>query len=452
MSSPATPPRTMPSAAEDSRFEPMGTPCESIDSYRPGGFHPVILGDILHGRYRIIRKLGYGSFATVWLAEDVARTGISSQKKYVALKIHAAKVDVSNELSIQHRLATGASKDTGSNFVLLASDSFTLKGPNGQHHCFVTEPMGPSVSDVLYAPHEFFNPLDPPSHRFSTARNKSILRSVLLGLKFLRNNNIVHGDLQPANLLFPIQGISRLAPNILQQNKSTARIDPVKRKDGKVDRWSPKYLIVAEPILEEGSQVREVVKLADFGCAFPINNPPATPHTPLGYRAPETILGNRVDCTIDIWSFGCLMFELLTDCPLFGVASFCSTPQMYNDDHLIQLSYVIGPLPQHIRNAWPRYTSYFGPSGERLNTTPFDLDNSEQARALKASLPPLPPRDYSPPESLPSLEELFFKYKAKDIGNEEARVLVSLLRDILQIEPSKRPSAAQLLERRWFRV
>lgn len=48
----------------------MGTPCESVDSYRPGGFHPVHLGDVLCDRYRIIRKLGYGSSATVWLAVD----------------------------------------------------------------------------------------------------------------------------------------------------------------------------------------------------------------------------------------------------------------------------------------------------------------------------------------------------------------------------------------------
>jgi hypothetical protein len=33
----------------------------------PGGFHPVILGDVVHERYRVIRKLGYGSYATVWL-------------------------------------------------------------------------------------------------------------------------------------------------------------------------------------------------------------------------------------------------------------------------------------------------------------------------------------------------------------------------------------------------
>lgn len=44
---------------------------EQIEDYRPGGFHPVHFGDLLYnGQYEIIRKLGYGSFSTVWLAKD----------------------------------------------------------------------------------------------------------------------------------------------------------------------------------------------------------------------------------------------------------------------------------------------------------------------------------------------------------------------------------------------
>ena len=53
------------------RFKPITTPCEWIESYRPGGYHPVHLGDRFnHGQYHIIRKLGAGSFSTVWLVVD----------------------------------------------------------------------------------------------------------------------------------------------------------------------------------------------------------------------------------------------------------------------------------------------------------------------------------------------------------------------------------------------
>ena len=36
------------------------------------------------------------------------------------------------------------------------------------------------------------------------------------------------------------------------------------------------------------------------------------------YRAPELILGsNQYDCSIDVWSVGCILFELITRTPLF---------------------------------------------------------------------------------------------------------------------------------------
>lgn len=33
-------------------------------------FYPVRIGELLHDRYRIITKLGFGGFSTVWLARD----------------------------------------------------------------------------------------------------------------------------------------------------------------------------------------------------------------------------------------------------------------------------------------------------------------------------------------------------------------------------------------------
>lgn len=44
---------------------------ENVLNYRPGGYHPVALGDTLSdGRYKICHKLGYGGFSTVWVARD----------------------------------------------------------------------------------------------------------------------------------------------------------------------------------------------------------------------------------------------------------------------------------------------------------------------------------------------------------------------------------------------
>lgn len=39
--------------------------------YRPGGFHPVHLGDLLDGRFEVVHKLGHGGHATVWLCQEL---------------------------------------------------------------------------------------------------------------------------------------------------------------------------------------------------------------------------------------------------------------------------------------------------------------------------------------------------------------------------------------------
>lgn len=68
------------------KFRPSSSDyVEDVELYRPGGFHPVHLGDTLSdGRYWIIHKLGFGGFSTVWLARE------ESQNRYVALKISTA--------------------------------------------------------------------------------------------------------------------------------------------------------------------------------------------------------------------------------------------------------------------------------------------------------------------------------------------------------------------------
>jgi len=44
---------------------------EPMHRYRPGGYHPVALGDSLSdGRYKVLHKLGWGSYSTTWAAKD----------------------------------------------------------------------------------------------------------------------------------------------------------------------------------------------------------------------------------------------------------------------------------------------------------------------------------------------------------------------------------------------
>ena len=65
----------------------------------------------------------------------------------------------------------------------------------------------------------------------------------------------------------------------------------------------------------------EFVKIADFGLARSFGLPLKTyTHevVTLWYRAPEILLGSKVYSTsVDIWSLGCIFFELAHRKPLF---------------------------------------------------------------------------------------------------------------------------------------
>lgn len=38
---------------------------ERLEMYELGGYHPVMIDDLLHDRYRIVDKLGYGGYSTI---------------------------------------------------------------------------------------------------------------------------------------------------------------------------------------------------------------------------------------------------------------------------------------------------------------------------------------------------------------------------------------------------
>ena len=54
---------------------------ERIERYQPGGYHPAKIGDIMHQRYQVVDKLGFGGYSTIWLARDTL------ESRYVALKV-----------------------------------------------------------------------------------------------------------------------------------------------------------------------------------------------------------------------------------------------------------------------------------------------------------------------------------------------------------------------------
>lgn len=62
------------------------------------------------------------------------------------------------------------------------------------------------------------------------------------------------------------------------------------------------------------------LKIADLGAAKVLSlKHMNTPYVVSRYyRAPELIMGSSLyDCSIDIWSTGCILFELITRTPMF---------------------------------------------------------------------------------------------------------------------------------------
>jgi serine/threonine protein kinase len=166
----------------------------------------------------------------------------------------------SHELNILQTLASRAGEN-GEGFATIIGllDSFYLIGPNGNHQCLVLEPAGPSISATMNSPPAFVR-------RFEVAKTKSILRQILLGLRFLHDNGIVHGDVQPGNLLFVLQGFDSIPETHLRQEESDPRVTLLQRKDGKEDRWAPRYLVEGVPLNEDLLSISDHhIKISDFG-------------------------------------------------------------------------------------------------------------------------------------------------------------------------------------------
>ncbi|KAK7946283.1 Serine/threonine-protein kinase SRPK3 [Apiospora aurea] len=429
-SPPPTPPSRYSTRRDERRFESITLPCEWVENYRPGGFHPVNLDDLFHdGQYKVIRKLGQGSFSTVWLARD------QSNNRYVALKILVGASESAKELQILHHLAQVAPSQMTQRTTQLL-DEFEHIGPNGIHTCLVFEPMGPSVDSMVEELPQFKPRRFGMNIRYPPPMARSILKQALQGLAVLHENGIAHGDFQPGNMLFALDDIHSKPEDVLWQD-TAAQPGPVsaqvQRLDGKPDKWAPQKLYAAQPLAPLTRITEDFqIKLSDMGGAFFFTDPPTKPIVPLGLRAPELVLAGEVNKTIDLWSFGCLVFELMTGQPLFCVFWNDSETEQ-DDDHLLSLTTRLGPLPEALYRKWKTTSLYFTPDRQLFNFQLGGVPEGGQPLVLEHV----------------SMEEMFDRAKP-DIDAEEAAKVKKLVRRILQYDPAQRPSPAELLRDPWF--
>ncbi|KAH8689916.1 kinase-like domain-containing protein [Talaromyces proteolyticus] len=265
---------------------------EPLHRYREGGYHPVALGHILkEGSYKILHKLGWGGYSTVWAARDQRL-----DETYVAIKFSVSESENdrgNREVRVMKKLA---SIHPSPQHVMCILDDFELEGPNGTHKCLVFELLGPSVTDVTDA--HF------PDGRLPGKLAKSVAKQAFIGLDTLHQQKIGHGDLHTRNLAFTMPCLDDL---------------PEGEYPG-----VPEYIVRhAVYRLHPWSSLSNI-KIVDFGESLLQSAVPQTLHTPLPVRAPEIIFKDHLDYRVDLWSMGCMLFELFVGQPPFD--SFLITP------------------------------------------------------------------------------------------------------------------------------
>ncbi|CAH8831240.1 unnamed protein product [Trichobilharzia szidati] len=131
---------------------------------------------------------------------------------------------------------------------------------------------------------------------------RKFAHSILVCLDMLHRNKIIHCDLKPENILLKQQG-------------------------------------------------RSGIKVIDFGSSCYESQRIYTYIQSRFYRAPEVILGFKYGTPIDMWSFGCILAELLTGAPIF--------PGEDEGDQLACIIELLGMPPQKLLDQCRRVRHFF---------------------------------------------------------------------------------------------
>ena len=116
----------------------------------------------------------------------------------------------------------------------------------------------------------------------------------------------------------------------------------------------PENILIVQPQASE-------LKVIDFGSACFTNERMFSYIQSRFYRAPEVILGLSYGCSIDVWSFGCILAELFIGFPLF--------PGENENEQLLYMMEYLGLPPGEVLAASHRYSDFFDPQGMPLHLT-----------------------------------------------------------------------------------
>jgi len=422
-------------------------------AFNEGGYYKTKPGDVLNQRYQIRKRMGWGHFSQVYLAND------KDSDEHVALKILKTGEDYvqagEEERSYHEAINKSIENSEGSNICRML-DSFDVYSNRGKHISMVFERMSLSIYELLN-----FSEEEPG---FPLGVVKAITKEVLQGLTELHAANLVHTDLKPENLMLSsIEPVNleecerykalyefremqkdlelceeKLEKGGLNKNKKkrvkqriaklTAKIDEnqdvVREEDNQEDSenetMKKALQFLGNSVLEEG---KANVKIVDLGTACFATDKNDYEIGTRNYRGPECILGIRFTQAIDIWAVACMVVELLDGEVLFDPDEEDEEEEfdneMRNSVHLKQIMEALGKIPKHMINR-----EYFNRKNELL------LVGEVEHKGLREILQ----------DKVPRLDD------EEDLDN-----LIEFLKPMLEIDPKKRPTAAQMLEHEWLK-
>ena len=203
---------------------------------------------------------------------------------------------------------------------------------------------------------------------------------------------------------------------LLIKNKLLSETENIEEKNQIIQRFKKRA-----QIRQAGIDETIKVKICDLGNACWYRHHFSSEIQTRQYRSPEVILGINYNHTADLWSFACMIFELVTGDFLFEPVIGASFSK--NDDHLAQIIELVGKMPKKFALSGLNSKKYFSKEGKLLRIHNLD---------------------YWPLKSV-----LMNKYKIKE---KEARELSNFLLPMLEYYPEKRATAKQMLEHPWLKM
>lgn len=306
-------------------------------------------GHFMNDNYIILHKIGAGAFSTVWIAYN------TQNDKFYAVKIlnNNDYEDGLSEILYLKKLNTTKCK-----YINKLNNYFIYEYDGQKFMCMVFKLLAGSVYDLLK--------MKKYKKGLPILLVKNIMTQLMHAMIELNNNNIIHTDIKPENIL--VVGTSTKVKKIIEQfrasNFKKVKNNIFKNKKYRNKSKKEKMLAVTKKVMKQmkNDNMENInekmviddkyidniqIKLTDFGCCVDRNkeNKSFSIQTRY-YRAPEIILHYPYDEKCDTWSIGCLFYELLTGNILFDPEK--SDKVIRDRNHLLLMQTLLGKIPDHM--------------------------------------------------------------------------------------------------------